>query len=170
MKIFFIFLIIFYSSYSAALLAKIQDRKSIIHENFLDIQVGYFPSYTNSFMSDGISFLLLYESISTKKINHGYYFTLLNTFKKRLNTNSSSGSFSIGVFLNYPTCIKNNLIIFRAGAGVGYPTYTLNFLNMFMVEYIYPVNDNLSFTFSILQEIVRFNFILPIQLNLGIRF
>ena len=166
------FLIIFFTFCSSALAFKISDGiDSTTNESFWGFQVGYFPNYTNSFNSDGISFLLLTESVSIKGINHGYYFTLYNQLNnKQLNSNNPTGSFSIGGYLNYPFFINNSSLIIRAGIGLGYPMVSLNFLNMFMIEYITPINKNMSLTFSILQEIVRFNFVLPIQINLGIRF
>lgn len=134
------------------------------------VQVGYFPNYTNSFTSDGLSFLLLNESIFVKEINHGYYFTLLKAFNDKQNSNSLNGNFSLGVYLNYPLRIENNYLIIRTGIGIGYPTATINFINMIMIEYTIPVNNNFDFSFSLLQEMVVLNFILPVQLNIGIRF
>ncbi len=129
------FLIIFFTFYSKALAFKMLDRNDTTKsESLWGIQVGYFPNYTNSFNSDGISFLFLNESVSIKGINNGYYFTLLNTFNNKIDSNGSTGSFSIGGFLNYPFYINNNSLIIRAGAGFGYPGVSLNFMNMFMLE------------------------------------
>lgn len=138
--------------------------------SFWGLQVGYFSNYTNSFTSDGLTLLLLNESIFVKEINHGYYFTFLKAFNDKLNTNSPNGSFSLGVYLNYPLSINGNYVIIRTGIGIGYPTVTLNFLNMVMVEYTIPISNNIDFSFSLLQEIVHFNFFLPVQVFIGIRF
>lgn len=138
--------------------------------SFWGLQIGYFPNYTNSFTSDGLTLLLLNESIFVKEINHGYYFIFLRAFNNKLNTNSLSGSFSLGVYLNYPLSINGNYVIIRTGIGFGYPTVTPNFLNMIMIEYTISISNNIDFSFSLLQEIANFRFFLPVQVNIGIRF
>jgi len=142
-----------------------------IEENFVEIQIGYFPNYSDSYTSEGIGLSFFYESISENELDNGYYLILRRAFKDRLNTNNPIGSFSLGYYLNFLKNINNDYsLMIRGGIGVGYPTITLNFLSMLMLDFIAFTANEISFSFSILQEIVNFKILLPIQLNMGIRF
>lgn len=170
--VFFIFY--FYSHYQIVFAKQSSDSTEARHHSITKVEkdlkessiwyirVGYFPPSED--FSSGLSYLLGSEHKISKYLNLGWQVQIVNVFKRKDNF---SGYLSLFMTIDHDFKIANELFFLRGGIGV---SPTIAAAGILELEYVAYSFDGLALSISASQTFIRFKYLGPTIISVGIIF
>ena len=171
-----VFLILFYSQFQIVFAKQssdstearyhslTKDEKDLREHSIWYIRVGYFPP--SEYFSSGLSYFLGSGHQISKYLNLGWQVQLVDAFKRK----DISGYLSLFMTIDHDFKIVNELFFLRGGIGLTAISPGIAASGLLELEYFAYSLDGLALSISASQSFIRFKYLGPTIISVGIIF